>query len=53
MRYPPYMKKDRPDEAKQKTEKGLEIPVPTRKQVEDDLNKILKKPSPATPSPKK
>jgi hypothetical protein len=41
------------DQPKQKTPKGLEIPVPTRKQVEDDLNKILKKPSPPKRSPKK
>ena len=47
------MSDSQPDQPKQKTAKGLEIPIPTRKQVEDDLNKILKKPSTATRSPKK
>ena len=42
------------DQPKQKTPKGLEIPVPTRKQVEDDMAKVLKaKPSAPKRRPKK
>ena len=44
-----------PDQPKQKTKKGLEIPVPTRKQVENALNKMAKSKLPSIPrrSPKK
>ena len=33
----------------QKTPKGYEIPVPTRKDFEDALNKVAKAPKPSTP----
>jgi hypothetical protein len=44
----------KPDQT-QKTEKGLEIPVPTRKQVDDALDKMAhsKQPSVPTRRPKK
>jgi hypothetical protein len=38
---------DKPQEPKQKTPKGLEIPVPKRKEVMDALSKVAK------PKPKK
>jgi hypothetical protein len=34
------------DQPKQKTDKGLEIPVPTKKEVEDALDKLAKSPPP-------
>ena len=37
------------DQPKQKTLKGLEIPVPTRKQVEDALDKMAKSKQPSVP----
>ena len=45
----------RSDQPKQKTPKGLEIPVPTRKEVEEALDKMAKskKPSITHRRPKK
>jgi len=34
------------DQPKQETPKGLEIPVPTRKEVEEALNKMAHSPPP-------
>ena len=34
------------DQPKQKTPKGLEIPVPTRKEVEEALDKLAHSPKP-------
>jgi hypothetical protein len=36
---------DKPQEPKQKTPKGLEIPVPKRREVMDALRKIAKPPA--------
>ena len=36
-------------EKKQKTPKGYTIPVPTRKDFEDALDKVAKAPKPSTP----
>jgi len=33
----------------QKTQRGYEIPVPTRKDFEDALSKVAKAPKPSTP----
>jgi hypothetical protein len=43
------------DQPKQKTPKGLEIPIPTRKEVEEALDKMAKSKQPSTPArrPKK
>jgi hypothetical protein len=43
------------DQPKQKTPKGLEIPVPTRKEVEEALHKMAKSKKPSVPTrrPKK
>ena len=37
------------DQPKQTTPKGLEIPVPTRKEVEDALEKLAHSPKPSIP----
>jgi hypothetical protein len=49
------MSDNQSDQPKQKTSKGLEIPVPTRKQVEEALDKMAKSKQPSTPTrrPKK
>jgi hypothetical protein len=36
-----------PDPPKQKTPKGAEIPIPTRKEFYSDLDKVVKAPAPA------
>ena len=40
----------RSGEPSQKTQKGLEIPVPTRKEVSDFFGKVIRKRSPAPSS---
>lgn len=49
------MNYDQSDQPKQKTKKGLEIPVPTRKEVEEALDKMAKSKQPSVPTrrPKK
>lgn len=46
MAYPHRMAEDKqkPDQPTQKTPQGHEIPVPTRKQVFRDLEKVAKRP---------
>jgi hypothetical protein len=41
-RYPPTVADDKQSEPKQTTPKGLEIPVPKRKDVMDALRKVSK-----------
>lgn len=38
--------KNQPDQLTQKTPKGLEIPVPTKREVDDALAKMAKAPAP-------
>jgi hypothetical protein len=38
--------KPKPDQPTQKTPKGLEIPVPTKKEVEEALDKMAHSPQP-------
>lgn len=40
----------RPGEPSQKTRKGLEIPVPTRKEVTEFFGKVIRKQTPAPSS---
>jgi hypothetical protein len=52
MRYTHIMSDN--DQSKQKTPKGLEIPVPKRKDVDDAIEKLAKSKPPLTPRrPKK
>ncbi len=53
MGYTPAMDERTGQGKKQMTPKGAEIPIPTRKQFERDLGKVLKKPSVPRRSPKK
>jgi len=54
MRYTQIMRGDKEKEPKQKTPKGLEIPIPTRKEFEDMLKETAKPKKPLRPRrPKK
>jgi len=43
------MSDSQPDQPKQNTPKGLEIPVPTRKEVDDALDRMAKSKKPSIP----
>ena len=56
MRYPHMVSDNQSDQPTQKTPKGLEIPIPTKREVDDALEKMAKSPAPLirrTRSPKK